>query len=145
MHGESPNQNCSADLNAGSKITNLTTSKILLNPAKHRQRGDRSRRGEIATKKTRSGDRPVQKKRGGARTTEVGARALERRRSGGLLRHGGGGSLLVHSRRRTPDRLGRGDGRRGSHPRCGRRGGHHRLLLLPRISVPPVVLGGHGV
>ena len=88
----------------------------------------------------------MKRARGRARTSEVGARALERRRGGGgLLRHGGGDGLLVHGSSRATDRLGRGDGRRGGHPRRGRRGGHHRLLLLPRVGVPPVVLGGHGV
>jgi hypothetical protein len=73
------------------------------------------------------------------RTSEIGARALERRR-GSLLRHSR--RLRVHGRGRG-DRMGRVDRLRGRHPRGG--GRHHGLLLLlARLGVPPVVLRRHG-
>jgi hypothetical protein len=76
------------------------------------------------------------------RTSESGARTLERRR-GGLLRHGR--RLRVHGRRRRrrSGRVGRVERLRGRH---ARRGGRHGLLLLllARFGVPPVVLRRHG-
>jgi hypothetical protein len=74
------------------------------------------------------------------RTSESGARTLERRR-GGLLRHGR--RLRVHGRRRRRSgRVGRVERLRGRHPRRG--GRHGLLLLLARFGVPPVVLRRHG-